>query len=216
MNVRLVVNNSGKRKVFTLPSLSAVIGRAHGNTVRIPSAQVSRRHCRLLVEKGLVTVEDMDSVNGTFLNGRRVKGTEYVRPGDRLEVGPVSFTVEYDPPPGALERLGGGEDDSVPVLEALEALADGEIMEDDDLPLVQAVDDDLPLVEAVDDRPAEPEEPTDLEPVRPPSDHGPIRPDFDFEASPWKMPEGDDLRDILSQMEDGDEPPPGRGKKKKR
>jgi predicted component of type VI protein secretion system len=205
MNIKLVVENDGRRKVFTMQTTTAVIGRAHGNAFRIPSAQVSRRHCRLLVEGGLVKVEDMESVNGTFLNGRRIKGTEYVRPGDRLEVGPVAFTVEYEPSPEGLKRLRGEEEeDSVPVLEALEALADGEVMDLEDLPMVEAVDDEV----------ADAEEATDLEPVRPPSDHGALEPDFDFEASPWQLPQGDDLRDLLSQMEDGDEPPPKPKKKR--
>ncbi len=96
MEVRLVVGQGRQRKVFELTGPSAVIGRSRGNTVRIPSAEVSRRHCRLRMRDGQVTIEDLDSVNGTFLNGARVVGTEAVGPSDRIEVGPVTFVVEYE------------------------------------------------------------------------------------------------------------------------
>jgi pSer/pThr/pTyr-binding forkhead associated (FHA) protein len=82
-----------------------VVGRAHGNAVRIPSSEVSRQHCRLMLEDGLVYLEDLNSINGTFLNGRMVRDLEVVRPGDRLGVGPVVFVVEYELSPEALDRL---------------------------------------------------------------------------------------------------------------
>jgi predicted component of type VI protein secretion system len=202
MNVRLVVEIGRKRKVVNLRGESAIIGRSHGNAIRIPSAQVSRRHCRLLMDDGLVTIEDMDSVNGTFLNGRRIKESEVVRPGDRIEIGPVTFTVEYELTPAALNRL-QGDDDSV---EMLEALADGEIMDGDDIPFLE------PILDPVDDN-----EPTDLESVLPVvEDLGPLKADFDFEASPWQLPDGGDLRDLLSEMDEGGQEPPARPQKPKK
>jgi pSer/pThr/pTyr-binding forkhead associated (FHA) protein len=200
MNVRLVVEHGARRKVVNLRPPEAILGRSHGNTVRIPSADVSRRHCRLLLQDGLVTLEDLGSVNGTFLNGRRVDGAEVVRPGDALEVGPVSFVVEYELTPEALARLralSGNQDDM------LAALAEGDV--GDDLPILAALadgdpaaeDDNLPVLEAAE------EEMVEAIPI---SEEGPLQADFDFDAKPWQMPEGGDLRDILSQMED-EEPP---------
>jgi len=188
MNVRLVVEQRGRRKVVTLKSDISVLGRSHGNAVRIPSAEVSRRHCRLLLKDGLVTLEDMGSVNGTFLNGRRVEDSEIVRPGDNLEVGPVRFVVEYELTPEALARLraldGDGDD-------VLAGLADGE-----------AMDEEAPVLEAVFDEDAPEEE------VMPAIEElEPLQADFDFDEAPWQMPEGGELRDILSHMEDDDEPP---------
>jgi len=108
MEVRLVVERGGRRQVCRIQSPRAVVGRARGNTVRIPSAEVSREHCRLMLEDGLVYVRDLDSINGTFLNGRPVRGVEVIQPGDRLEVGPVVFVVEYELTPEALRRLRRG------------------------------------------------------------------------------------------------------------
>src|SRR5262249_32893094 len=117
MNVRLHLERKRKR-VWTaqLRGPEATIGRALGSTVRIPSSDVSRLHCRLRVEHGVVTVEDLESVNGTFLNGARVRGVETVRPGDRLTLGPVTLVVEYELATEVLESL-ESEDDYDVVLE---------------------------------------------------------------------------------------------------
>jgi pSer/pThr/pTyr-binding forkhead associated (FHA) protein len=108
------------------------VGRARGTTVRIPSAEVSRQHCRLWQEGGLLYVEDLDSVNGTFLNSERLRERHVVRPGDRLDVGPVTFVLEYELTPEALARLRG--DAVVEPLEGFEAMAEVvEVEEDPDL-----------------------------------------------------------------------------------
>src|SRR6185437_5473858 len=108
MNVRLVIRQSGRRQVLPLKPPEVIIGRSRGCAVRIPSNEVSRQHCRLRLEGGLVTVEDLESVNGTFLNGQLVNEPQLVQPGDELEVGPAKFVVEYELTREALLRLGGG------------------------------------------------------------------------------------------------------------
>jgi predicted component of type VI protein secretion system len=195
MNVRLVVEQGARRRVVRITGPEAVLGRSHGNTVRIPSSEVSRQHCRLLLEDGLVTVEDLDSVNGTFLNGRRIRGAEYVRPGDQLEVGPVTFVVEYELTPDALARLRGQPVEADAGL--LELLADGEAVDGDDLPMLQPADlDDLPVVEMVD-------QPGAVDTVMPVADDSaPLAADFEIDGTAWQMPDGGDLRDLLSQMEE--------------
>src|SRR5262245_28660277 len=107
MNLRLIVEHGGRRKTIPLKGSSWVVGRSHGNAVRIPSPDVSRQHCRLRLDNGLIAIEDLDSVNGTFLNGRAIKGSQVAQPGDQIEVGPVTFLVEYDLSPQARARLRG-------------------------------------------------------------------------------------------------------------
>ncbi len=204
MNVRLVVEQGAKRKVMNLKPPQAVVGRSHGTTVRIPSSQVSRQHCRLVIEKGLVTVEDLGSVNGTFLNGHKIQDSEVVRPGDTLEVGPVRFVVEYILTPEALEKLqemDGGVD-------MLEALADGEAAELDELPMLHELQEEesLPVLEELHE--AEESDPKPKKAAAPKaSDDAPLPVDFDFDGGAWQMPEGGDLHDLLGEMGPGDDPP---------
>jgi len=96
MNVRLVVcSNRPLRQVINLRQRETVLGRAADCTVRIPSQAVSRRHCRLRLEDGRLMVEDLGSVNGTFVNDQLLVGAAPLQPGDRLSVGPVTFRVEH-------------------------------------------------------------------------------------------------------------------------
>jgi len=111
MEVRLVVERgAGSGHTFRMRSPEMLIGRKKGCGLRIPSASVSREHCRLELVEGFLTIEDLGSVNGTWLNGEPVSERQSVRPGDRLKVGPVLFVVEYELDAGALDRLRAWED----------------------------------------------------------------------------------------------------------
>jgi pSer/pThr/pTyr-binding forkhead associated (FHA) protein len=95
MKLQLVVlENSRRKHVFPLRSRETLVGRGEDCSVRIPSAEVSRRHCRLCQAGGRVTVTDLNSVNGTYLNEELVTGDAVVVAGDQLRVGPVTFYLE--------------------------------------------------------------------------------------------------------------------------
>ncbi len=96
MNVKLIVQQGDKSlQAIALRSEETIIGRRRGCDVRVPSEAVSRRHCLLSVRDSAVTVEDLASVNGTFVNGKKITSKQLLYPGDRLEVGPVTFLIEY-------------------------------------------------------------------------------------------------------------------------
>jgi len=68
MTFRLVVERQVQtQRSIEVRSSSACIGRGTATT-SASSAQVSRKHCELREKGGLVTVEDLESVNGTYLN----------------------------------------------------------------------------------------------------------------------------------------------------
>jgi hypothetical protein len=98
-----LVQMRGDERVRTIQRRSAVtlIGRDPGCAVRIDSPEVGGHHCLLYFKDGLLTVEDLASPAGTWVNGRRVKGTEPLRNGDRLSLGPVPFLVEFSETPSA-------------------------------------------------------------------------------------------------------------------
>ena len=59
------------------------IGRLDDNTFQIPDPSVSSHHCEILLRGSDVVVKDLDSTNGTFLNGHKI--TEGVlKPGQTL------------------------------------------------------------------------------------------------------------------------------------
>jgi pSer/pThr/pTyr-binding forkhead associated (FHA) protein/tetratricopeptide (TPR) repeat protein len=70
-----------------------LIGRSASCDVEVNHPSVSRNHAMLAVEAGKVTVRDLGSVNGTFINGRPVQSPTRLRIGDELRIGHVSMAV---------------------------------------------------------------------------------------------------------------------------
>ncbi len=106
MNVELIVRQGGGRtKKLQLHHETTVVGRRRDCNICIPSSEVSRRHCMLRFHDGYLTVEDLKSINGTFLNDQKIADKTVVYPGDRLAIGPVHFTVRYELTPAARELL---------------------------------------------------------------------------------------------------------------
>jgi hypothetical protein len=71
-----------------------VIGRAGGIEVRIEDSFASNRHARVFDHEGHVYLEDMNSTNGTYLNGQRVEGQEALQADDRIRIGDTEFRYE--------------------------------------------------------------------------------------------------------------------------
>jgi pSer/pThr/pTyr-binding forkhead associated (FHA) protein len=78
-----------------------VIGRRSDCNLRISAPQVSRRHCFLRIDSNGVNITDLESSNGTWLNGQRtVAGKRYfVEDGMRLAIGPVQFIAHISDGP---------------------------------------------------------------------------------------------------------------------
>ena len=84
---------SGEPLKFRLPAGSVkTIGRSTGAAFMVDAALVSRLHCRLTATRDSLQVKDLDSTNGTFVNGRRVETAE-LKDGDRLGVGRLELIV---------------------------------------------------------------------------------------------------------------------------
>jgi pSer/pThr/pTyr-binding forkhead associated (FHA) protein len=99
MEVNLVlIKDNGSQKVLPLPSPVTVIGRRHECDLCIPLASVSRRHCQLGFKDGLVKIRDLNSRNGTLLNGKMIDDASAKR-GDLIEVGPLKFVLQIDGEP---------------------------------------------------------------------------------------------------------------------
>lgn len=63
------------------------IGRDINNDVVIQDSYVGRNHLELIVENGITKVRDLQSRNGTFVNGRRIENETRLFPGDTLLIG---------------------------------------------------------------------------------------------------------------------------------
>jgi pSer/pThr/pTyr-binding forkhead associated (FHA) protein len=73
------------------------IGRVDDNTFPITEASVSSHHCEVLLRGSDVVVHDLNSTNGTFINGEKI--TESVlKPGQILRLGQIELRLEGDQP----------------------------------------------------------------------------------------------------------------------
>jgi DNA-binding winged helix-turn-helix (wHTH) protein len=70
-----------------------VAGRDAAVEIRLPSPRVSRRHARFVVNETAVTVEDLGSKNGTFVNGTRTMGRVVLKDLDQIRMGPFTFVL---------------------------------------------------------------------------------------------------------------------------
>lgn len=104
MNVSLVlVQADGKQREVPIRKPVQIIGRQTDCQVRIPSANVSRHHCELsMSDDGRISVRDLGSSNGTFLNKQRITQSP-VKAGDLLCVGGFVFVVKVDGKPGFID-----------------------------------------------------------------------------------------------------------------
>ncbi|HYJ74190.1 MAG TPA: FHA domain-containing protein [Kineosporiaceae bacterium] len=77
--------------------LQVVVGREDDCDVILPSPRVSRRHARVWAHGELFGVEDLGSLNGTYVNRRRVAGNAMLTDGDRLTLADVELQFRVLP-----------------------------------------------------------------------------------------------------------------------
>jgi pSer/pThr/pTyr-binding forkhead associated (FHA) protein len=97
-SVRLVVQRSPSLEeggAFPLNSAPVTVGRGGQNDLVLEGDEfASARHARIEVRGDGVWVQDLESTNGTYINGSRVVGAQRVDAGDVLRVGETDLRVE--------------------------------------------------------------------------------------------------------------------------
>jgi DNA-binding winged helix-turn-helix (wHTH) protein len=84
-----------------------IAGRDAECSLLVDGTTVSRRHARITVARGAATIEDLDSTNGTYVNGTRIRAPTPLVPGDEFALGSEvlrvrlrsssALTVKVDP-----------------------------------------------------------------------------------------------------------------------
>ena len=67
------------------------LGRGESVDIRLEDPFASSSHCRIVRQGELLVLEDLNSTNGTFLNGEEVRGPQPLHPGDRISIGDNEF-----------------------------------------------------------------------------------------------------------------------------
>jgi hypothetical protein len=77
----------------TLGALDTAVGSDRENDLVIVHPTVSRRHAILGYHAGAYTLADLQSTNGTFVNGKRIRQPVAIKPGDEIGFGATKFTM---------------------------------------------------------------------------------------------------------------------------
>ena len=92
---RLVILSEGLTgKAHELKVEKTTIGRVDDNTFPIPEASVSSHHCEILLRGSDIVLRDLNSTNGTFINGQQLTGEAVVKPGQIIRLGQVEMRLE--------------------------------------------------------------------------------------------------------------------------
>jgi pSer/pThr/pTyr-binding forkhead associated (FHA) protein len=81
-------------KAHELKVEKTTIGRVEDNTFQIAEGSISSHHCEILLRGGEVVVRDLNSTNGTFVNGQQVTGEAVLKPGQIVRFGQVELRLE--------------------------------------------------------------------------------------------------------------------------
>jgi pSer/pThr/pTyr-binding forkhead associated (FHA) protein len=79
------------------------VGRVEDNTFPIAEPSVSSHHCEILLRGSEVLVRDLNSTNGTFINGEKVT-EKVIVPGQILRLGQIEMRLETDAPPAPSKK----------------------------------------------------------------------------------------------------------------
>ncbi|MFH1731317.1 MAG: FHA domain-containing protein [Planctomycetota bacterium] len=97
-------DEDGVRRSYPLREGSLIIGRQPSCDIVVPGRNVSKRHAECFVERGVVTIRDLGSANGTFVNGSPVT-TCILKDGDKLLLGGYQLVLDAELP--LLETMAG-------------------------------------------------------------------------------------------------------------
>jgi hypothetical protein len=70
------------------------MGRAEGSDIEIDDPFASSVHARIFPRGQFMYIEDMGSTNGTYLNGRRLRGAERLKVGDSVRIGETEYRYQ--------------------------------------------------------------------------------------------------------------------------
>jgi pSer/pThr/pTyr-binding forkhead associated (FHA) protein len=90
---------NGKEQKFKIEKRKITIGRGPNVDLIIKDQMASRLHCAIEYKSGIWRIHDLNSRNGTYLNGNTVKSS-VLTTGDRIAVGNTVINFDRDDPKG--------------------------------------------------------------------------------------------------------------------
>ncbi len=96
LHVRLIERGPSAEQTREIPISQSefLIGRAADCDLRLRVSAISRHHCLIRLGSDEVTLMDLGSSNGTYVNGQRVRSQAALHSGDELRLGTCNFWID--------------------------------------------------------------------------------------------------------------------------
>jgi pSer/pThr/pTyr-binding forkhead associated (FHA) protein len=110
MRILLMLNNT-VIKEYLIDQNETIIGRDPASNIPIDNIGVSREHARITKEQSRISkgpgdyfVEDMGSINGTFVNGHKVS-KKLLNTGDEITIGKYFLKINFEDDPATAKNI---------------------------------------------------------------------------------------------------------------
>jgi serine phosphatase RsbU (regulator of sigma subunit)/pSer/pThr/pTyr-binding forkhead associated (FHA) protein len=101
-----VIHPSGERTRIAIDPIPFRIGRGPDNHLILRDNRASRSHASISKDGGTLTIEDLDSLHGTWVNGQRIEGATPLRSGDAVDFGfEDSYRLVFSDSDGRIRRI---------------------------------------------------------------------------------------------------------------
>ena len=95
--------NSNVLKELKIDQDEIIIGRDSGNDIQIDNEAVSREHARIIRGPNCYLIEDLNSTNGTFVNGKKIN-KKFLQEVDEISIGKHSLQIVLEDPPAIMKE----------------------------------------------------------------------------------------------------------------
>lgn len=90
----VITDEGGVRRRLDFSKPEVTVGRVHGNDIVLAKRNVSKQHARLTWKGDQAVVVDLNSTNGTWVNGRKITAPHPLKPGDKIYIADFILTLE--------------------------------------------------------------------------------------------------------------------------
>lgn len=90
----VITNGGGVQRRLDVSKPELTIGRVQGNDIVLSKRNVSKQHARLAFQDGQAVIIDLNSTNGTWVNGRKITTPQPLKLGDKIYIADFILTLE--------------------------------------------------------------------------------------------------------------------------
>jgi len=90
----VITDEGGARRKLDFSKSELTVGRVQGNDIVLSKRNVSKQHARLTLKGQQAVVVDLNSTNGTWVNGRKITSPQALKQGDKIYIADFIITLE--------------------------------------------------------------------------------------------------------------------------